>query len=101
MPPWDFTAGGAEQPKDSSAGAIAAYGFQKLYRVAGDRRRLETATRLLQALALTCGNGSDRGGLLLHATADLPHGFGVDGSTIYGDYYYFKSLMALRELSRS
>jgi unsaturated chondroitin disaccharide hydrolase len=98
VPAWDFTAGGGDQPKDSSAGAIAAYGFLNLSHVTGDRRRIETAARLLQALALTCGNGSDRGGLLLHATADLPHGLGVDGSTIYGDYYYFKSLMALRKL---
>lgn len=101
VPPWDFSAEGPDEPRDSSASAIASYGFLKLYVVTNDRSHFETATRLLQALALTCGNGSESGGLLLHATADLPHGLGVDGSTIYGDYYYLKSLMALRDLSRT
>jgi len=99
VPPWDFSAEGPSEPKDSSAGAIASYGFLKLYAMTNDRSHFGTATRLLQSLALTCGNGSDSGGLLLHATADLPHGLGVDGSTIYGDYYYLKSLMALQRLS--
>ena len=101
VPPWDFTAAGPDQPKDSSAGAIASYGLLKLYGVTGDRRHLEDASKLLRALMDTCGAGSDGGGLLLHATADLPHGLGIDGATIYGDYYYLKSLMALRRLSRA
>lgn len=99
VPPWDFKATGANQPKDSSAGAIASYGFQKLYQVTGKRQYLDTASSLLQALASTCGNSSNAGGLLLHATADLPHGLGIDESTMYGDYYYLKSLMSLRALT--
>jgi unsaturated chondroitin disaccharide hydrolase len=101
VPPWDFNEKNQDCPKDSSAGAIASYGFLKLYGLTKDRAHFDTATRLLQALALTCGNGSGQGGLLLHATADLPHGLGVDGSTMYGDYYYLKSLVALRDLSRA
>jgi unsaturated chondroitin disaccharide hydrolase len=100
VPPWDFKDPNPRGPKDSSAGAIASYGFIKLYCLTKDRAHFDTAVRLLQALALTCGNGSGHGGLLLHATADLPHGLGVDGSTMYGDYYYLKSLVALRELSK-
>jgi unsaturated chondroitin disaccharide hydrolase len=101
VPPWDFTARGSDVPKDSSAGAIASYGFIKLYGITEDSRHLETATRLLSAMAMTCANASNGGGLLLHATADLPHGLGIDGTTMYGDYYYLKSLLALRALSRS
>ena len=52
-------------------------------------------------MAMTCANASNGGGLLLHATADLPHGLGIDGTTMYGDYYYLKSLLALRALLRS
>jgi unsaturated chondroitin disaccharide hydrolase len=52
--------------------------------------------RLLKALATTCGNGGDKGGLLLHSTADLTHGLGIDEATMYGDYYYLTSLVALR-----
>jgi unsaturated chondroitin disaccharide hydrolase len=96
VPPWDFSAPGPDQPRDASAGAIAAYGFLRLYAITGDAGHLRTARRLLRALALTCGNDTDRGGLLLHATADLPHGLGIDGSTMYGDYYYLKALLALR-----
>jgi unsaturated chondroitin disaccharide hydrolase len=78
------------------AGSAAAYGFLKLHSITGEERYLALATRMLRALAATCGNGSDSGGLLLHATADLPHGHGIDESTMYGDYYYLKSLIALR-----
>jgi len=96
VPPWDFTATGANVPKDSSAGAIASYGFQKLHKLTGARKYLDAATSLLKALTTTCQNTSETGGLLLHSTADLPHGLGVDQSTIYGDYYFLKSLMAHR-----
>lgn len=98
VPPWDFRAFGADQPKDSSAGAIASYGFQKLYQATGNRLYLDTASKLLHALVATCANRGTEGGLLLHATADLPHGLGVDESTMYGDYYYLKSLVSLNRL---
>jgi unsaturated chondroitin disaccharide hydrolase len=98
--PWDFKDPNPEAPKDSSASAIASYGFIKLYSLTKDRAHFDTAVRLLRSLALTCGNDSNHGGLLLHATADLPHDLGVDGSTMYGDYYYLKSLVALRDLSK-
>lgn len=98
VPPWDFSAAGPGQPKDASAGAIASFGLLKLHAVTGDRTFLDTATRLLHALVTTCANGSDEGGLLLHATADLPHGLGIDESTMYGDYYYLKSLVCLDRL---
>lgn len=101
VPPWDFSAPGPNEPKDSSAGAIASYGFLKLYGVTNNREHLATATRLLRAAAESCGNVGSQGGLLLHATADLPHGLGVDGSTMYGDYYYLKSLVALSNIDRA
>jgi unsaturated chondroitin disaccharide hydrolase len=96
VPPWDFAAEGPREPKDSSAAAIASYGFLKLHQVTGARPHLDSARRLLKQLAASYANRSDAGGLLLHATADLPHGLGVDESTMYGDYYYLKSLMLLR-----
>ncbi|MCW3473233.1 glycoside hydrolase family 88 protein [Limobrevibacterium gyesilva] len=99
VPPWDFKATGNDQPKDSAAGAIASYGFQKLFRVTGNRMYFDAASKLLHALASTCGNKTDRGGLLLHSTADLPHGLGIDESTMYGDFYYLKSLISLKTMS--
>jgi len=97
IPPWDFAANGLHEPRDSSASAIASYGFQKLYEVTRDPRHLHTAAVLLEALSAICANRTDAGGLLLHATADLPHGLGIDESVIYGDYYYLKSLLSLRK----
>jgi unsaturated chondroitin disaccharide hydrolase len=99
IPAWDFAATGPREPKDSSAAAIASYGFLKLYQITGNVAHLDTATTLLEALAAHCRNRGDTGGLLLHATADLPHGLGVDESTMYGDYYYLKSLMLRRTLA--
>ncbi len=98
IPPWDFSAEGPEQPKDSSAGAIASCGLLKLFDITGNRRYLEAASNLLHAMAETCGGDKPKNGLLLHATADLPHGLGIDGSTMYGDYYYLKGLLALQSL---
>jgi unsaturated chondroitin disaccharide hydrolase len=95
IPPWDFKAEGLHEPRDSSAAAIASYGFQKLYQITGDAQHLDAASSLLKALAATCANRLQAGGLLLHATADLPHGLGIDESTMYGDYYYLKSLLLL------
>jgi unsaturated chondroitin disaccharide hydrolase len=99
VPPWDFSAVGANQPRDSSAAAIASFGMLKLFQITGAHRYLETASRLLQALAETCTNRSCQGGLLLHATADLPHRLGIDESTMYGDYYYLKSLVFLDRMA--
>lgn len=96
VPSWDFDAAQPDEPRDASAGAIACYGLQRLFDLTGERRYLEGAQALLRALAATCGNtAAAPGGLLLHATADLPHGLGIDESTMYGDYYYLKALVAL------
>ncbi len=95
IPPWDFAVTDDNAPKDSSAAAIASYGFQKLHEATREPRHLDAAVSLLRALSNGCVNRGDTGGLLLHATADLPHGLGIDESTMYGDYYYLKSLVRL------
>jgi unsaturated chondroitin disaccharide hydrolase len=95
VPPWDFGATGSDQPRDSSAGAIASFGLLKLHQLTGERQYRQTASKVLRALAETCANHSDKGGLLLHATADLPHGLGIDESAMYGDFYYLKALVSL------
>ncbi|WP_157289325.1 glycoside hydrolase family 88 protein [Devosia marina] len=97
VPPWDFQAPDDLPYKDASAGAIASFGLIKLYDVTGNRSYLDTASRLLYALFDTCANDQDEGGLLLHSTADLPHGLGIDESAMYGDYYYLKALMRLQQ----
>lgn len=97
--PWDFEARGWTH-KDASAGAIASYGLARLHDVTGKSRYLEAAGWLLESLVHRCANTGIEGGLLLHATADLPHGHGIDESVMYGDYYYLKALLALKERRR-
>lgn len=97
-PPWDFKATPAPQPKDSSAGAIASYGLLRLFEITHSKNYLDAAMRLLENLRDTCENHGNKGGFLLHATADLPHGLGIDGSAIYGDYYWFKALVRLKAI---
>ncbi len=97
VPPWDFDDERTDAPPDASAGAIAAYGLIRLARLTGDRVRRDQAMRLLEALWRRCANHGQHGGIVLHATADLPHGLGIDESTMYGDYYYVKALVALAD----
>ncbi|WP_414447124.1 glycoside hydrolase family 88 protein [Burkholderia sp. 22PA0099] len=97
VPPWDYLAS-APAVKDSSAGAITAYGLMRLWDLTGDARHLELAETMLEALCSHCLIRDERAAILAHATADLPHGLGIDESTIYGDYYFLKSLMALRAI---
>jgi unsaturated chondroitin disaccharide hydrolase len=97
-PPWDFAAGGANEPRDAAAGAIAADGLLDLALSADDaeeRARREAEARgLLDALIGVCTEEGEQAphGLLLHATADLPRGSGIDVSLIYGDHYFFEAL---------
>ncbi|MCC6869033.1 MAG: glycoside hydrolase family 88 protein [Burkholderiales bacterium] len=97
IPPWDFHDRQPDAARDASAAAIAAYGLLRLARLTGNPAHRDDAVDLLAALWQRCANRGEEGGLLLHATADLPHGLGIDESTMYGDYYYVKALTALAE----
>jgi unsaturated chondroitin disaccharide hydrolase len=98
VPPWDFFTPAAEQePRDSSAGAIAASGLLDLARLlpAGEGESYTLAAfNLLQALHEHCAPEAASGhqGLLLHATGNLPKGLNIDVSLIYGDFYYLEAL---------
>ncbi|WP_250470030.1 glycoside hydrolase family 88 protein [Caballeronia sp. GAFFF2] len=95
VPPWDYSAGDAPV-KDSSAGAITAYGLIRLWELTSESSYLDLAETMLEALCSNCLASKNIAPILVHATADLPHGLGIDESTIYGDYYFLKSLLALQ-----
>ena len=97
IPLWDFQAPAGVHHKDSSAGAIASYGLLRLSDATGKYAFRDAAGKLLTCLVRDCANEGKDGGLLLHSTADLPHGHGIDKSVMYGDYYYLKALLALRD----
>ncbi|CAN7789043.1 glycoside hydrolase family 88 protein [Caballeronia sp. LjRoot34] len=98
IPPWDYDAVGPDVPRDSSAGAITAFGLVRLATVTGEKRYLQLARSLLEALSTRCLSSEDQESVLAHATADLPHGLGIDESTAYGDYYFLKALLAFRDV---
>lgn len=100
VPFWDFSVTGAKEPRDSSAAAIAAYGLLHLAAL-GDEAGYEDAAR--DILRILCENylaGPEWPGILLHATADLPHGLGIDESTVYGDYFFVRTLQWVRDRGR-
>ena len=97
VPFWDFSVNGAGEPRDSSAAAIAAYGLLRLARP-GDAEGYKDAARdILRVLCEDYLAAPEWSGILLHATADLPHGLGIDESTVYGDYFFVRALQWLRD----
>ena len=101
VPPWDFSARGAGEPRDSSAAAIAAYGLLRQTAIDDDARYASAARDILRVLCEEYVAGPEWSGILLHATADLPHGLGVDESTLYGDYFFVRALQWLRDEERA
>jgi unsaturated chondroitin disaccharide hydrolase len=96
-PPWDFAApGGSDEPRDSSAGAIAASGLLELARLLPPEEGMDfsdAGERLLRTLYDTCFSADEReDGLLLHATGNRPASRDVDVSLIYGDFYFVEAL---------
>ena len=89
IPYWDFSAEPGE-PRDASAGAIAAYGLALLE----NPEAAACAHALVERAQAPAGHEA----ILLHATADLPHGIGVNESTIYGDYFFVRALQEVRKL---
>jgi len=105
VPYWDFNAPKIpDEPRDSSAAAIAASGLLELSTLVTDTVLAEkyhaTALRILQSLsspAYLDKDGSSMG-LLLHGVSSLPHGRAIDQSLIYGDYYFLEALLRLRAM---
>lgn len=103
VPYWDFDAGAQASgepdngtgsvPRDSSAAAISCFGMLRLASALRDDTLRTYAMRILRSLSEAYADAAPRQALLGHATADLPHGLGIDGATVYGDYYYLKALV--------
>ncbi len=95
--PWDFSLP-SHMPyiPDSSADAIAAGGMVRLARLTGDNTYLNAArdrTKLLIQNAFD--QREEAQGLFLHGTQHLPHDYGIDTYTIFGDYFALETIMAL------
>ena len=88
MPYWDlvFTEG-SDQPRDSSALAVAACGMLEY----GNKERGLDMLRTLTDLAST-KQEKDPEGLLLHGVYSYMEGKGVDEPDMWGDYFYMEAL---------
>jgi unsaturated chondroitin disaccharide hydrolase len=104
VPYWDFSAPGIpDEPRDSSAAAIAASGLLELGQLGSDPMRnhgyLDAATRILTSLSTPAylAEGTGNQGILLHGTSNRP-AQRYDTALIYGDYYFLEALLRLRWL---
>ena len=100
---WDIIFGdGSDQPRDSSASAIAVCGILEMikYMPDGDEMKAvyENAVKLIMNSLYENYSTKDcpeSNGLLLHATYALPQGIGVDECNIWGCYFYMEALTRL------
>lgn len=101
VPYWDFLLPSfQDEPRDSSAAAIAAAGLLELGEGHPDgaqrARYHQAALEILESLTRNYLNhdpASD--GLLLHGCSHRPAGAAIDEALIWGDYYYVESLLRL------
>lgn len=104
VPCWDFDDPEIpDAPKDASAAAIAAAGMIEIAALTNKpeqgRRYLRQAVKILESLSSPEYSGGDASdALILHCTGHKPHGYEIDSSIIYGDYYYVEALMRLRNI---
>jgi unsaturated chondroitin disaccharide hydrolase len=97
---WDFAfSEGSQEPKDSSASAIAACGLRDLASDQSPRSvsYQRAAAQIVAALHQTCAPtpGSTANTLLLHGTQNRNTDAGVDEGNLWGDYFYLESLTRL------
>ncbi|WP_052487054.1 glycoside hydrolase family 88 protein [Gordoniibacillus kamchatkensis] len=102
VPAWDFRApnqGLSGEPKDTSAGSIAASGLLELAQLVGPAEAglyRESAERIMTALTERYASfGDDRDNILSEGTGNKPKNENVNVGLIYGDYYYVEALAKL------
>ena len=105
VPYWDFDFDtGSEEPRDSSASAIAICGILEMAEHLDEEKRaryLDAADKMLKALITHCANRDLKtsNGILLHGTyardskENTCTNRGVDECNTWGDYFYLEALM--------
>ncbi|RAS71223.1 unsaturated chondroitin disaccharide hydrolase [Lentzea atacamensis] len=96
VPVWDYRSPlGANDIKDSSAGAILACGLLDLAAVTGNGRYRERALKILDGLVGTCltTRSARAEAIMARGTRNRPSEDGVEVSLPYGDYYLFEAIL--------
>ncbi len=91
MPYWDliFT-DGSDEPRDSSALAVAACGMLEM----GEEERALEMIEVMERLA-SSKEEPESEGMLLHGVYAYAEGKGVDEPNLWGDYFYMEALYRL------
>lgn len=104
VPYWDFQAPGIpNEPRDSSAAAIAASGLLELSKLETDSAKktsyANVAEKILTSLSQApyIASGTKYKSILIHGTQNKPSGK-YDTGLIYGDYYYLESLLKYQKI---
>lgn len=97
---WDLSFTSGDEPRDSSAAAIAVCGLLEACKVMplDDERRkryMETAEKIMNSLieSYTTKDDAESNGLLKHGTYFYAGNLGIDECCIWGDYFYMEALM--------
>lgn len=97
---WDLSFNCGEEPRDSSAAAIAVCGLLEACRsmpldAEHKKKYFETAERIMNSLIenYTTKDDAKSNGLLKHGTYYYAGNLGVDECCIWGDYFYMEALM--------
>ena len=106
VPYWDFNAPGIpDEPRDVSAGAIAASALLELSRFMNEQPAKEqyfrAAVSILEALSVQpyFRESEASAGILKYAVGNRPGGSEIDVSLIYGDYYFIEALIRYQQYS--
>jgi len=107
VPMWDLAFSESDdQPRDSSAAAIATCGLLELAGHLANAGDAAAAVTYRQAAETMCESLASfytpedvvpGGPLLLHGVYDLPRGAGVDEGNLWGDYFYLEALLRLAD----
>jgi unsaturated chondroitin disaccharide hydrolase len=105
VPYWDFDAPGIpNEPRDTSAAAVAASGLIELSQLETDatrkQRYLDAAKATLTSLSSSAylAEGTSARSILLHGTYNKPGG-DYDRGLVWGDYYFLEALLRYRALN--
>jgi unsaturated chondroitin disaccharide hydrolase len=97
IPPWDFDATGSDADiKDTAAAAIVASALLELARIHPSADAAAKWSRhgvaMLEALCRDEFTKDGEHGLLHNSCYSKPHNIGVDGATMFGDFFFVEAL---------
>jgi unsaturated chondroitin disaccharide hydrolase len=98
VPYWDFQAPNIpNEPRDASAGAIAACGMLELAQHTGNQTYRTTAEKILKSLASDSYmvQNVDYPALLQHSTGSFPGNSEIDMPIIYAEYYFVEAMLKI------